>query len=70
MEKEIERLTRVRCDVSDPVCLEAVRRNGQNIGSPLTLRDLLKRPHIHYDILRTYNLTPQDHVRLFPVVVL
>ena len=65
MEKETERLGQIRCDPSDPVCVDAIRRNGHNIGSHLTLRDLLKRPHVHYDILHTHNLIPPDHVRPF-----
>ena len=62
MEDEILRLDSVRVEASDPICQEAVRRNGHNVSSSLTLKELLKRPHVHYDILHTFNHASPDTV--------
>lgn len=54
MEKEKERLKSTRLKPEDEICVKAAELIGQKIVLPQTLEDLLKKPHVHYDILKEY----------------
>lgn len=64
MKEERERLEETRVAATDAICQEAQRLNGQNISGIISLKELLRRPHIHYDILHTHGHTPASPVTL------
>eukprot|EP00803_Ostreobium_quekettii_P011151 evm.model.scf_33.1 EVM.evm.TU.scf_33.1 scf_33:3348-10478(+) len=56
MDTEWRRLEGVRVSHTHPVCLDAGKLSGQRVSQPVTLAELLRRPHVHYDLLDRHQM--------------
>jgi len=56
LEAEGKRLRCTRCHEDDPVSRDSFHLSGHKIKGSCSLEDLLKRPHVHYDVLDKHNL--------------
>ena len=52
--KELETLETTRVQENSPISLEVEATSGQKITQMISLADILKRPHIHYDMLERH----------------
>jgi len=57
---EQERLARVRVAEGSPVALQAEVLGNQKVTRPITLEELLRRPHVHYRVLDDNGLGAAD----------
>jgi hypothetical protein len=56
IEAEITRLSSVRVLPDHPAALAVEAISGQRVPTLLSLADLLRRPHVHYDLLEAHGL--------------
>eukprot|EP00210_Caulerpa_lentillifera_P004898 g4674.t1 len=60
MKHEQDRLSSISIQPEDSISLEATKLNNQSISSSLSLASLLKRPHVHYNLLIEHGLESSD----------
>eukprot|EP00887_Chlorella_sp_A99_P003376 scaffold7.g3376.t1 len=56
IEGEKQRLERVRLQPDHPAAADAEALSGQRVPAVVSLADLLRRPHVHYDLLEQHGL--------------
>lgn len=54
--EEKRRLAAVRVGENSEVVAEVARLSGQRVMKSLTLEEILRRPHVHYQVLESYDL--------------
>jgi len=57
---EKERLRTTRAAEDSAVAQAAKALSGQNISGPVSLAEILKKPHVHYSLLEEHGLAPED----------
>lgn len=56
IDAEISRLNSVRLQPDHPLALAAAELSGQKVPAALSLADLLRRPHVHYELLEAHGM--------------
>ncbi len=60
MDSEVARLNSVRLQPTHPLAHAAAEVSGQAVPGPVTLADILRRPHVHYALLDRFRLGASD----------
>jgi len=60
MKQEQQRLCSIVINPDDAISIDAAKVNGQNISTMLNLKELLKRPHVHYQLMHKHGLNSGD----------
>jgi tRNA uridine 5-carboxymethylaminomethyl modification enzyme len=58
IDEEKQRVERERVFPNHPLAIAAIEASGQAMPGPISLADLLKRPHVHYELLRAHGQGP------------
>lgn len=56
LDAEEKRLRKTRCQENEPISNESLQLSGHKVKGSCSLEDLLKRPHVHYDILDRHGM--------------
>lgn len=55
---EKERLESIRVKETDPISTHVIEISGQKITQMITLADILRRPHVHYNVIEQHGFLP------------